>query len=51
MRDAIIFLMGASSGGLAGWIAREFKIYIDDEMKVRRTMRDLRAQVDKEDRA
>ena len=51
MRDAIVFLMGGAIFGIAGWMLRDFKVHLDAEMKIRRTMRDLRAQVDREDAA
>lgn len=51
MRDAIIFLMGTGAGGIAGYMIRDFQIYMADEMKIRRTMRDLRSKIDREDAA
>ena len=51
MRDFITFLMGVAPGIVAGWMARDWKNYVDDEMRVRRTMRDVGAKVDREDRA
>ncbi len=48
MRDAIIFLMGTGAGGIAGYMIRDFQIYMADELKMRRTMRDINNRVDRE---
>jgi hypothetical protein len=51
MRDAIIFLMGASSGGIAGYMFRAFMPYLDDERNIRRNLREINERIEREDRA
>jgi hypothetical protein len=48
MRDAIIFLMGVAPGLVAGWMARDFKIYLGDELRVRRSMQDFKDKAERE---
>jgi hypothetical protein len=51
MRDFITFLMGVAPGIAAGWMMRDFQIHIAEELRIRRTMREARAKVDREDAA
>jgi hypothetical protein len=48
MRDVVVFLMGGVAFGIAGYMIRDFQIYMADELKMRRTMRDINNRVDRE---
>jgi hypothetical protein len=51
MRDAVVFLMGGGVCGIAGYMLRDFQIYLADEMKIRRALQDARDRIDREDAA
>ena len=51
MSEAITFITGAIAGIVAGYVFRDFKIYLDEELRIRRTMREMRERVDREDAA
>jgi hypothetical protein len=47
MRDAIIFLMGATPGIIAGYMIRDFKIHFDAVRRERNIMRIMQDRAEK----
>lgn len=48
MREAIVFIMGAGAGGIAGWAMRAVKIEIDKKLHVDRLFRHYQELAEKE---
>lgn len=45
---AVTFLMGVISGGIAGYMMRDFKIYLDDERRMRKIIKTTRERIERE---